>query len=93
MLLPMERFRELDKRHAVGCGFILAMMIAPFIALIYGFGFALLVLTVGLGLTAYLAYDARDQVDVARRGTVLAMVGVALALALLTGLAAISQFR
>ena len=89
----MERIRELDKRHFVGCAFILAMMGAPFIALIYGFGFALAVLTVGLALTAFLAFDARDQVDPARRMTVLLMAGIALAFALLTGLAAISQFQ
>jgi hypothetical protein len=89
----MERFRELDRRHVVGCGFILAMMAAPFIALIYGFGFALVVLTVGLLLTAFLAFDARDQVEPARRLTVLLMAGIALAFALLTGLAAVSQFQ
>lgn len=89
----MERLRELDRRHVVGCGFILAMMAAPFIALIYGFGFALVVLTVGLLLTAFLAFDARDQVEPARRLTVLLMAGIALAFALLTGLAAVSQFQ
>jgi hypothetical protein len=89
----MERLRDLDKRHVVGCAFILAMMVSPFIALIYGFGFALAVLTVGLTLTAFLAFDARDQVDPARRLTVLLMAGIAFAFALLTGLAAISQFQ
>jgi hypothetical protein len=89
----MERFRTLDKRHVVGCAFILAMMAAPFIALIYSFGFALAVLTIGLALTAFLAFDARNQVDPARRLTVLLMAGIALAFALLTGLAALSQFQ
>ncbi len=89
----MERFREFDRRHVVGCVFILAMMAAPFIALIYGFGFALVVLTVGLLLTAFLAFDARDQVEPARRLTVLLMAGIALAFALLTGLVAFSQFQ
>ena len=89
----MERFREIDRQRVVGCGFILAMVISPFIALLYGFGFALTVLTIGLVLTAYLAYDARDQVEPARRQTVLLMAGIALAFALLTGLAALSQFR
>ena len=77
----------------MGCGFILAMVVSPFIALIYGFGFALVVLTIGLVLTAFLAFDARDEVDPARRLTVLLMAGIALAFALLTGLAAISQFQ
>ena len=89
----MERLRTLDKRYVVGCAFILAMMAAPFIALIYGVGFALSVLTVGLVLTAFLAFDARDQVDPSRRPTVLIMTGIALVLALLTGLAAVSRFQ
>ena len=82
-----------SKCESGGCGFILAMMAAPFIALIYGFGFGLAVLTVGLLLTAALAFDARDQVDSARRRTVLAMAVVALVLAIATGLAAVSQYR
>ncbi len=77
----------------VGCAFILAMMAAPFISLIYGLGFALAVLTVGLMLTAFLAFDARDQVDPSRRSIAIVMAGIALAFALLTGLAALSQFR
>ena len=89
----MEQLRELGRRHVMGCGFILAMVVSPFIALIYGFGFALAVLTIGLVLTAFLAFDARDEVDPARRLTVLLMAGIALAFALLTGLAAISQFQ
>lgn len=89
----MDRLQQMDKRNAVGCLFILAMMVAPFIALIYGFGFGLLVLTVGLLLTAALAVDARDQVLPERRNLVLAMAAAALALAVVTGLAAISQLR
>jgi hypothetical protein len=89
----MNEFRELDRKRVVGCAFIVAMVVAPFIALIYGLGFALIVLTIGLLLTAFLAYDARDQVDPARRRTVLLMAGIALAFALLTGLAALSQFQ
>lgn len=69
------------------------MVAAPFIALIYGFGFGLAVLTLGLLLTAGLALDARREVDPARRTTVLLMALLALALAVLTGLAAFSQFR
>ncbi|MEZ4505188.1 MAG: hypothetical protein R2848_04785 [Thermomicrobiales bacterium] len=89
----MKPIRELDRQRIVGCAFIVAMVAAPFIALIYGFGFALLVLTVGLVLTAFLAYDARDQVDPGRRTAVLLMAGTALVLALITGLAALGQFR
>ncbi len=89
----MDRLQQMDKRNAVGCLFILAMMVAPFIALIYGFGFGLLVLTVGLLLTAALAVDVRDQVLPERRNLVLAIAAAALALAVVTGLAAISQLR
>ncbi len=89
----MDRLQQMDKRNAVGCLFILAMMAAPFIALIYGFGFGLLVLTVGLLLTAALAIDARDQVLPERRKFILGMAAAALALALVTGIAAVSQLR
>jgi len=89
----MERLQNIERRLIVGCGFILAMVAAPFIALIYGFGFALAVLTIALLFTAFLAFDARDQVEPARRLTVILMAGIALAFALLTGLAAISQFQ
>ena len=87
----MDRLQQMDKRNAVGCLFILAMMAAPFIALIYGFGFGLLVLTVGLLLTAVLAIDARNQVLPERRKIVLGMAVAALAL--VTGIAAVSQLR
>lgn len=89
----MDRIQQMDKRNAVGCLFILAMMIAPFIALIYGYGFGLLVLTIGLVLTAALAIDARDQVPPERRKLVFGMAAAALALAIVTGIAAISQLR
>jgi hypothetical protein len=89
----MDRLQELDKRNVIGCLFILAMMAAPFIALIYGFGFALLVLSIGLVLTAALAVDARGQVPPERRTTVLIMALAALGLALVTGIAAVSRLR
>lgn len=89
----MEQLQNFDKRNLIGCVFILAMMAAPFIAMIYGFGFALLVLTVGLVLTAVLAFDARAQVPPERRRTVLLMAAIALMLALLTGIAAFTRFR
>ncbi len=89
----MDRLQQTDKRNVVGCLFILAAMAAPFIALIYGFGFGLLVLTVGLLLTSWLAIEARREVPPARRNLVLAMAVVALALAVVTGIAAISQLR
>lgn len=89
----MEQLQNFDKRNLIGCVFILAMMAAPFIAMIYGFGFALLVLTVGLVLTAALAFDSRAQVPPERRRTVLLMAAIALMLALLTGIAAFTRFR
>lgn len=89
----MDRLRKADTRNLVGCVFILAMMAAPFIALIYGFGFGLAVLTLGLLLTAGLAFDARDQVAPERKTAVLAMATVALGLAIVTGLAAVTRFR
>ena len=89
----MKQQRTIDKRTLVGCLFILAMMAAPFIASIYGLGFGLLVLTLGLLFTAGLAFDAREQAPPERRRTVLLMAAAALGLALLTGIAAISRLR
>lgn len=83
----------MEPRNAVGCIFILAMMVAPFIALIYGLGFGLLVLTVGLIVTCALAVDARGQVPVERQKLLLAMAAIALVLAIVTGIAAFSQLR
>ncbi len=89
----MDRLQEMDKRNLLGCVFILAMVAAPFIASIYGLGIGLLVLTVGLVLTAALAIDARSQAPPERRRLALAMALVALGFALLTGIAAISRLR
>lgn len=89
----MDELRTIDKRNLIGCLFILAMMAAPFIALIYGFGFALLVLTLGLLLTAALALDARNQVAPERQRTVVFMGIFAFGLAILTGIVAFSRFR
>lgn len=89
----VDHLRQFGARNAIGCLFILAMMIAPFIALIYGLGFGLLVLTVGLVFTAALAIDARGQAPPERRTVTLAMAVVALGLAVVTGVAAFSQLR
>ncbi len=89
----MNELRTLDKRNLVGCLFILAMMAAPFVASIYGLGFGLLVLTLGLVLTAALAFDARGQAPPERRKTVVLIGAIALGLALLTGIGAVSQLR
>lgn len=89
----MDRLQTLDKRTSIGCLFILAMMTAPFIATLFGLGFGLLVLTVGLVLTAALAFDARLHAPPERRTTVLLIAAIALALAVVTGIAAFSRLR
>lgn len=89
----MDRLRDLQPRNLVGCAFIVAMMIAPFIALIYGVGFGLFVLTVGLALSGWLAADARDQVPTERRNLVIGMALVMFAMALLAGAGAIIDLR
>lgn len=89
----MNDLRSMDKRNLIGCLFILAMVAAPFIASIYGFGFGLLVTTVGLVLTAALAFDARRQAPPERQSTVLLIAIAALALAVLTGIAAYTRLR
>jgi len=85
--------RQLDKRNLIGCLFILAMMVAPFIASLYGLGFGLLVLTLGLVLTAALAIDTRAQAPPERRSTVLLIALLALGLAAVTGAAAVIRLR
>ncbi len=85
--------RHLDKRNLVGCLFILAMMVSPFIASLFGLGFGLLVLTVGLALTAALAFDARRQAPPERRTAVLLIALLALGLAAVTGIAAVIRLR
>jgi hypothetical protein len=71
-------------RRAAAVGFGLAMVAAPFVALLYHWTAGLAVMAAGLGATAWLLWDgARDaELDPQRRRLALIMAGVNAALAL-----------
>jgi hypothetical protein len=45
-------------RRLIGCGFAGAMIVAPFLALLFDVAAGLAVMAIGLGATAYLAMEA-----------------------------------
>jgi hypothetical protein len=54
-------------RRAIGCGFGGAMIVAPFLALLFDLAAALAVMAVGLGATAYLAVEAARTAELETR--------------------------
>lgn len=48
----------LDGRKLAGYGFVAGMVLAPFLALIYGWNAGLAVMSLALATTTYLAHDA-----------------------------------
>jgi uncharacterized membrane protein YfcA len=54
-------------RRVVGCGFGGAMVVAPFLALLFDVVAGLAVMAVALGATAYLAEDAGRKAEVGVR--------------------------
>jgi hypothetical protein len=54
-------------RRLIGCGFGGAMVVAPFLALLYDFSAGLAVMAFALGATAYLAVDAARTAEPAVR--------------------------
>jgi hypothetical protein len=54
-------------RRVIGCGFGGAMVVAPFLALLFDVAAGLAVMAVGLGATAYLAADAGQTAEVGVR--------------------------
>jgi hypothetical protein len=74
-----ERSNEL-RRRVIGCGFAIAMVAAPVLALLYGVTAGLAVLATALATTTYLLLDAtRLRPDLRSRLFVLAGVNAALA--------------
>ncbi len=80
-------------RRYAGFGFVIAMVLAPFLALILGIGIGLLVMTIALTATTVLVIDARRMAERERQMglAVLAAVNAVLALSCLLG--AISRLR
>ncbi|MFL5758553.1 MAG: hypothetical protein ACJ789_02375 [Thermomicrobiales bacterium] len=70
-------------RRAIGCLFAGAMVVAPFIALLYDLNAGLLLMAFGLLATAFLAYDAMSAAHPAVRVRLRTVVIVNLALAAL----------
>jgi len=52
---------EEERRRVVGCAFSVAVVAAPFIALLYSQQIGLTVLSLALGCTAYFAFDAYGE--------------------------------
>jgi hypothetical protein len=78
--------REIETwRRAIGCLFAGAMVVAPFIALLYNINAGLIVMALGLLATAYLAFDSMRAAHPAVRARlrIVVMVNVALAALLL----------
>jgi hypothetical protein len=71
-------------RRAAAIGFGLAMVAAPFLALLLSWAAGLVVMAIGLGATAWLLYDAGQHADLdpRRRRLTLIIAGVNAALAL-----------
>lgn len=51
--------RSLEARKLAGYAFVAGMVLAPFLAAIYGWNVALAVMTFALAATTYLVWDAR----------------------------------
>lgn len=81
----MERGRRRfpERRRLIGCGFVAAMIVAPFLALAYGFTAALATTTCALAATTFLAADAARAADPGMRRR-LAAVAVANGVLVLT---------
>ena len=79
-----------DIRRMVGCLFVAAMVAAPFLALLYGFTLALIVMVCALAATSYLALDAAKTAPGAlrHRFRIVAAINGALGLAGILVLAA-----
>jgi hypothetical protein len=71
-------------RRAVAIGFGLAMVAAPFLALLLSWAAGLAVMALGLGATAWLLYDAGQHAELApsRRRLTLLLAGLNATLAL-----------
>jgi hypothetical protein len=76
--------REIESwRRAIGCLFAGAMVVAPFIALLYNINAGLVVMALGLLATAYLAFDSMKAAHPAVRARLRIVVMVNFALAAL----------
>lgn len=79
--MPREPIDPVTRARVIGGLFALAILLAPFIALLYGTSYGLGMMAIALGATAFLAWDARSQVDppMYERLAILAAVNLLLA--------------
>lgn len=80
--MPRREISREERRRYVGYGFVAAMVLAPFIGLLYGAPFGLGVLAIALLMTAWLCWNTAAAVEAegARRLRVLAALNLALAI-------------
>lgn len=79
--MPREPIDPVTRARVIGGLFALAILLAPFIALLYGTSYGLGMMAIALGATAFLAWDARSEVDppMYERLAILAAVNLLLA--------------
>lgn len=74
-----------QRRKIVGYGFIVSIVAAPFLGLLYGRGLGVLIMAIALAATAFIAFDLLPTAPAERRTRIrrLGILNVALALACL----------
>jgi hypothetical protein len=75
--------RPIDPRKLVGYLFVAGMVLAPFLALVYGLNIGLGVMTLALAATTYIAFDLSRTVDLTQQPRVRTLAIATAALALL----------
>jgi hypothetical protein len=74
--------RPIDRTKVIGVALAVAMVVAPFLALLYGWTAGLGVMALALAATSYLALAATPRLEPAHRGRVVAIAAINGALAL-----------
>lgn len=72
-----------SREGRIGCLLALAMMVSPFLALLYGVPAAMAVLALGTGMTAWLAFSASRTAEPQRQASLLAAAGLNLVFAVI----------
>jgi len=82
LMLPNPFEDPTQRRRIIGCGFVVAVILAPFLGLLYGRGLGVLIMALALAATAFIAFDVLPAAPPERRERVrrLGIVNVILAL-------------
>jgi hypothetical protein len=78
-----ESRRSVDPRRLAAYAFVAGMVLAPFLALIYGWNVGLAVMTLALAATTYIGLDTYRTADGATRPRVRLLIALNAALCLL----------